>query len=100
MQFAQPSRILLTTTWGLLMALTAASMAAGRAGSEAPAALGAIPVAVILAVTVFKAFQVLNVFLNLRASPSGWRSGLTALLIAVCSIVFLAYLVAGTLVPA
>lgn len=89
-----PSVRALTLAWLLLMALTVASMASGRAASGDPAPLGLGLVAILLGVTVVKAMRVLNVYLNLRAATPGWRHAFGAILIVICLFILAAYAVA------
>lgn len=95
MRFAQPSHRRLAATWAALMALTIASMASGRVADPAMPALGIGWVAVILAVTSFKAVQVLRIYLNLRASTPGWRGAFYAILALICALVLAAYTAAA-----
>lgn len=87
----------LTLTWVLLMGLTLASMGAGRVLGAGGEALGGASVAILLAVTVFKARQVLFEYLNLRVSSLGWRVLFMAYLALVSAVVFGGYIVAGGL---
>jgi hypothetical protein len=82
-----PDRKRLDRTWLLLMALTVASLIAGRAdGSAAPGLMGA---AVVLVVAVVKARGILMEFLNLRAAPAGWRAVFIVWLGAVAATLWL-----------
>ena len=76
------------------MALTIVAMASGRVADPDLPALGTGSVATILFVTVFKAVQVLRVYLNLRASSRSWRGTFYAILILICVLVLAAYAVA------
>ncbi|MFA7429706.1 MAG: cytochrome C oxidase subunit IV family protein [Rhodospirillaceae bacterium] len=76
-----PSPRQLVFAWTLLSALTVASMITGSLGGGLGGA------AIILAVTIFKARQILHVYLNLRASTTGWRTLFTALIVLILGIV-------------
>ncbi|MCF8479694.1 MAG: cytochrome C oxidase subunit IV family protein [Rhodospirillum sp.] len=75
MRFPQPPLRRLVLSWGLLVALTGASLAAALAGensgSEVP--LAWLPLLILVASTLLKTREILSVFLNLRASTAGWR---------------------------
>lgn len=83
----------LVKTWIILMALTLLSMWSAQLDSHA----GWLPlpiwgVALVLIIAGFKVQQILMVYLNLRVSSRGWKSGFTCLLTATVLLVFLAYL--------
>lgn len=85
----------LIVAWLLLTTLTAATMFWGRAASGDMTPLGMAWVAALLAVTFFKASQVLMVYLNLRVSTQGWKVLFHAFLIAILLPILGAYAVAG-----
>lgn len=76
-------------TWLMLMALTGASIVAGRTGADAP--LGLAGVAVVLLAAGIKCRQILLDFLNLRAADGGWRSGFWSYLALLGLLIFAAY---------
>lgn len=88
-----PTRRHLLLTWAVLMGLTVASLVAGRAGGDG-GSLGWTAVAAVLAVTFFKARQILMVYLNLRASTAMWRTTLAALVLVTCLVIMAGYLLA------
>ncbi|MGF7211760.1 hypothetical protein GGE65_006382 [Skermanella aerolata] len=61
----------LTRTWGILMALTAVSLLAGRPGVEG--SIGPLGIGLVLMAANFKADQILTHFLGLQRAGSGWR---------------------------
>ncbi|UEM02435.1 cytochrome C oxidase subunit IV family protein [Skermanella rosea] len=61
----------LTRTWGLLMALAAVSLLAGRPGDAGT--LGPLGSGLVLMAANFKADRILTHFLGLRSAGSGWR---------------------------
>ena len=69
-----PTVRLILLTWAGLMALTIGTMVAGKVTSAASP--GIAWTAVLLAITWAKARGILLVYLNLRAAPAHWRSGL------------------------
>ena len=76
----------LLRTWAILATLTAVSVAAALWRSDAGGS-GPVAVTVALAVAFFKARQVLDHFLDLKAAPAGWRyffSGLLLLILGGC----------------
>ncbi|MEZ5490999.1 MAG: cytochrome C oxidase subunit IV family protein [Gammaproteobacteria bacterium] len=81
-------------TWLLLVTLTVLSMSTAQLGDSSQwqnlPLWGAI---LILASAGFKVRQILMVYLNLRVSSAGWKSGFMILLIATLVLVFLGYLV-------
>ncbi len=88
-----PGNRRLLVTWLLLMALTLLSMWSAQLSSHS----GWLPlpiwsVALVLISAGFKVQQILMVYLNLRASSTGWKSGFICLLVATVLLVFLAYL--------
>lgn len=92
-----PTARRLIVAWLLLMALTAATMFWGRAASGDMTPLGVAWVAALLAVTFFKASQVLMVYLNLRVSTQGWKVLFHAFLIAIGVPILGAYAIAASL---
>ena len=92
MSMTFPGRRRLVHTWGVLMILTAASMAGGLLSLERDSAVafwaGAL---VIAAATLFKAHRIVMVYLNLRASTGGWRGGLVVYLTVTTLVVLAGY---------
>lgn len=86
-----PSARRLVLAWVLLTALTVASMVAGSMGA------GMTGATVILAVTLIKARQILDIYLNLRAATTGWRVAFTALILLILGIVLAALALAQVL---
>lgn len=62
----------LTRSWAVLMALTAFSLWAGRAGGDG--SLGLFGAGLVLAAANFKADQILTHFLDLGRAGAGWRA--------------------------
>jgi hypothetical protein len=90
-----PGNKRLLRTWLLLMALTLLSMWSAQLSSHP----GWLPlplwgIALVLASAGFKVQQILMVYLNLRASSAGWKSGFICLLTATVLLIFFAYLAA------
>tara|TARA_R110001592_G_C13192743_1_gene753252 strand:- start:5439 stop:5735 length:297 start_codon:yes stop_codon:yes gene_type:complete len=88
-----PGNRRLVKTWLLLMALTVLSMWSAQLNSHS----GWLPlpiwgIALVLISAGFKVQQILMVYLNLRVSSAGWKSGFICLLVATVLLVFLAYL--------
>ena len=88
-----PGNRRLIKTWLLLMALTVLSMWSAQLNSHS----GWLPlpiwgIALVLISAGFKVQQILMVYLNLRVSSAGWKSGFICLLVATVLLVFLAYL--------
>lgn len=81
MSMTLPGLPRLIRTWGVLMLLTAVSMAGGLVPMERDSAgafwAGAL---VIAAATLFKAYRIVMVYLNLQASTAAWRAGLVVYL--------------------
>lgn len=91
-----PGNKRLLITWSLLMGLTLLSMGSAQLGSQSgwlPLPLWSI--AIVLLSAGFKFHQILMVYLNLRVSSAGWKSGFICLLVATEILIFLAYFVAG-----
>lgn len=83
----------LVKTWLLLMALTVLSMWSAQMNSDS----GWLPlpiwsIALVLISASFKVQQILMVYLNLRVSSAGWKSGFICLLAGTVLLVFFAYL--------
>ena len=83
----------LVKTWLLLMALTVLSMWSAQMNSDS----GWLPlpiwsIALVLISASFKVQQILMVYLNLRVSSAGWKSGFICLLTTTVLLVFFAYL--------
>ena len=70
-------------------------MISGGAGPAAEGSLGWPRVALLLALTQFKAHQILTVYLNLRASTRSWRLTLNLLIAAISLLTLVAYSVTG-----
>ena len=88
-----PSGRTLLIAWGLLMALTFATMIAGRVTSTA--SLGLMWSAVLLVVTWAKARTILQIYLNLRSAPKGWQAGFNGILIFLLVVIFAVYAVSA-----
>jgi len=85
----------LISTWLLLMVLTLLSMGSAQLGNDAQGtSLPLWGIAVVLASAGFKVRQILMVYLNLRVSSPGWKSGFMCLLVATVLLVFAAYIAA------
>lgn len=83
-----PSRRRLVGTCGLLIGLTALSVALAVAGVKGGGqTLGLVETAVILAAAFWKATRILNDYLNLRVSTPGWRVLLLGFLLVIVSVV-------------
>ncbi len=92
---SHPSYRALFLTWAVLIALTGASMLAGRVdGDAALAPLGIGGVGFVLLMAGLKCRWILMDFLNLRAADGGWRAGFWAYLIVVGLLILGAYAVA------
>ncbi|MGC2856544.1 cytochrome C oxidase subunit IV family protein [Novispirillum sp. DQ9] len=89
MDMPSPRRLVLA--WAVLCTLTVVSMAAGTLGA------GLTGAALILAMTLVKARQILDIYLNLKAASVGWRALFTALVVAILGIVLAALALAGLL---
>ncbi len=90
-----PGNKRLLKTWLLLMALTLLSMWSAQLNSHA----GWLPlplwgIALVLVTAAFKVQQILMVYLNLRVSSGGWKSGFICLLLTTVLLIFFAYLAA------
>lgn len=84
----------LLLTWLLLVTLTSLSMLSAQLGGDAPwQQLPLWGTVLILGSAGFKVQQILMVYLNLRVSSAGWKSGFMILLLATLLLVFLGYLV-------
>lgn len=91
-----PGNKRLLKTWLLLMALTLMSMWSAQLSSHS----GWLPlplwgIALVLVSAGFKVQQILMVYLNLRVSSAGWKSGFICLLAATVLLIFFAYLAAS-----
>lgn len=92
---AHPSPRRLSLTWLVLMALTAASMIAGRVAPDAGLEpLGLAGVGLVLAAAVFKSRLILMNFLNLRCAAGSWRPLFTFWLTLIALLILAAYAVA------
>ena len=90
-----PGNKRLISTWLLLMALTLLSMWSAQLGGNSPwASLPLWGIAVVLASAAFKVQQILMVYLNLRVSSTGWKSGFLCVLAGTVLLVFSGYLIA------
>jgi hypothetical protein len=90
-----PGNKRLLTTWLTLMALTLFSMWSAQLGGDTHSvSLPLWGIALVLASAGFKVQQILMVYLNLRASSTGWKAGFLCLLVATIVLVFLGYLAA------
>ncbi len=95
MEKTLPGSKRLLITWLMLMTLTLVSMWSAQLGGDAQALpLPLWGIALVLASAGFKVQQILMVYLNLRASSSGWRVGFISLLVATVVLEFLGYLAA------
>ena len=75
------------------MALTVLSMLSALMHSQSGwSPLPIWSIALVLFVAGFKFQQILMVYLNLRVSSAGWKSGFICILAATVLLVFLAYL--------
>jgi hypothetical protein len=79
----------LTRTWAILIALTLASLYAGRA--EGGGTLGLTGAAVVLALGGFKATQILRHFLGLSRAGTGWQVGFALYLLLLGGLILTAY---------
>jgi caa(3)-type oxidase subunit IV len=75
--------------WLILMALTIATMIAGKVTNVA--SLGMMWMAVLMVVTWLKATLILNYFLDLKAATGGWNKGFIAIIVMILLIVFITY---------
>lgn len=92
MSVTLPGRQRLVRTWGLLMVLTGASMAGGLVSLGQDSVVASWSGVLLVAVaTLFKAHRIVMVYLNLRASTSGWRVGLVMYLTLTTLVVFAGY---------
>lgn len=100
MSMSFPGRQRLVRTWSVLMILTAASMAGGLVSLERDAVVafwaGAL---VIAAATLFKAHRIVMVYLNLRVSTAGWRTGFMVYLTLTALVVLGGYVVSQPGIP-
>jgi hypothetical protein len=95
MEKTLPGNKRLLITWLMLMTLTLVSMWSAQLGGDAQTlSLPLWGIALVLASAGFKVQQILMVYLNLRASSSGWQAGFICLLVATVGWVFLGYLFA------
>ena len=76
----------LTRTWAILIALTALSLGAGRAGHEG--SIGLLGIGLVLLAATFKANQILTHFLGLQRAGSGWRILFRTMLILFGVVIF------------
>lgn len=87
-----PAQGRLVLAWAVLCLLTIATMMAGTLGGGLGGA------ALILAMSLVKARQILDVYLNLTAAGTGWRVLFTALVLVILTIA-LAALALAPVVP-
>lgn len=76
----------LTRTWVVLIALTAFSLWAGRAGGGG--SLGMLGTGLVLAAANFKADRILTHFLGLQQAGAGWRTLFRVLLTLLGAAIF------------
>ncbi len=81
-----PSRRTLIIAWAALMALTVGTMVAGKVTSTA--SLGLLWTAALLAISWAKARFILLTYLNLRAAPRHWRSGMSGAIVFLLAVIF------------
>lgn len=86
-----PSPRHLLVAWTVLCLLTVASMVLGGLGT------GLVGAVVVLVLTVVKARQVLDVYLNLRASTPAWRGVFTALVLLAAGFTLGSLLIAAAM---
>jgi hypothetical protein len=85
----------LVLTWLLLVTLTLLSMFSAQLGDDSQwRQLPLWGAMLILGSAGFKVQQILMVYLNLRVSSAGWKSGFMILLVATLLLVFSGYLTA------
>lgn len=90
-----PGNRTLIATWATLMALTILAMISAQLGGDtARTALPWWGIVLVLATAGFKVQQILMIYLNLRASSSGWKAGFFCLLIATIILILGAYIAA------
>ncbi|WP_346795931.1 cytochrome C oxidase subunit IV family protein [Halomonas sp. Bachu 37] len=82
----------LLVTWGILMALTLASMVSARLDQGDWQALPLWSAGLILAATFFKAHRVLMVYLNLRAATPAWKGIFIGLMLVTLALIAAGYL--------
>ncbi|MFV0278138.1 MAG: hypothetical protein ACK5HY_13280 [Parahaliea sp.] len=88
-----PGRRRLLLAWVTLMLLTVVSMLSALTNTMADwRPLPLASAGLVLLATGFKAQQILMVYLNLRVSSRGWKTGALAMLLLTLAIVALAYL--------
>ncbi|MDZ7811525.1 MAG: cytochrome C oxidase subunit IV family protein [Arhodomonas sp.] len=96
MSGAYPGTRKLLATWAVLMSLTALSLFGGQViGDGRGAPLPWWSVALVLVAGYYKAWQILMVYLNLRASGPGWRGLFRALLLVTFALILGGYLLAN-----
>ncbi len=99
MRHALPGPRLLLLTWAVLMALTAISMLGAQVVGEGRLQpLAWWSASLVLAVTYYKARQVIMVYLNLRASTPAWKATLNAFLLTSLGLIAIGYLLANYLI--
>ena len=87
-----PGQRRLIQTWAILMALTCASMIGALAPmGERKDHLAWTAVLTIIAAAYYKAHRIVMVYLNLRASSSGWKGGLIAYLMLTTLVILGSY---------
>lgn len=90
-----PGKRRLLYTWLILMTLTLFSMLSAQLTNTAAwLPLPLWGVVLVLASTGFKVQQVLMVYLNLRVSSAGWKSGFLCLLTITLLVIFSGYIAA------
>lgn len=83
----------LLATWAALMALTILAMISAQLGDDSfRSALPWWSIVLVLASAGIKVHEILMVYLNLRASSTGWKAGFLCLLIAALVLILGAYL--------
>ena len=95
-----PGQRRLIRTWLILMALTCASMLGALVpmgdGNDRLAWTGVL---MIIAAAYYKAHRIVMVYLNLRASTSGWKGGLIVYLMLTTLVILGTYVLSEPQLP-
>ena len=89
MHFEQPKPRILFLTWAALMALTIATMFAGRVTLDVT--LGTAFMTAVAAITWIKSILILRFYLNLAAATRGWNSAFSAFLAVLLMLIVMIY---------